>query len=148
MRSMAPWMVSWSRLQNLEALRQARLGGAEQREELVVLDLVMAVEVRQEHLQARREAGAEALRRHQAFAELARRSPSALPPIAAEAVVDVEPEARQLAEIDVIRPDLARIALEEDAEIVRPAGAGFDVEHCEACRLAWGSYKARSLPAS
>ena len=49
--------------------------------------------------------------------------------------MDAEPEARQLAEIDVALPDLARVALDEQAEFVGPAGPEIEVEGHEECSL-------------
>ena len=114
-------------LEDLEAALQPPLGGDEDREILVVLDLVMAVEVRQEHVEARREPGAEMGRRHPPLAEFAGRGVE-LAGEAAEAVVDVEPELRHRADLVARRPGRAREAVEEEPQLVRPAGAGFEVE--------------------
>ena len=96
----------------------------------------MAFQALQEELQARRESAAEAVRRERTFAEirirLLKRSAEA-----AKAVVAVEPEARHLAEVLVLVPDLARIEGEEHAKLRRPAVAcvEFEAQGAETRRL-------------
>jgi hypothetical protein len=67
------------------------------------------------------------LRRDQTFAELAGGALQ-LHAGAAEAVVNLQPETGQAGEIDVIWPGLARVALEDEAEFCRPAGAAVQIE--------------------
>ena len=114
-------------LEDLEAPDQTRLGGAEERKELMVLDLMVAVQMGQHRLQARRQPRPELLGGQAAFAELGRRRGERAAEVA-EAVVDLQPEARHRAEIGVTGPDLARVAVKEQPEIGRPALSGIEVE--------------------
>jgi hypothetical protein len=122
-------------LEHLEAAQQPRLRPSEDREELVVLDRVVALEMAEERLQPRPEPGAVLGRRQPSLAEIGgalgerhRR--------AAEAVVDAKPEAGEFAEVGVPLPDSAGIALDEELEVVGPAGALVEVE---------GSWRGREL---
>ena len=114
-------------LEDVKAADEARLGRVEQREELEILDLMVPMEVGEQHVQAGSEPGLVGRRRHQAFAEF--EGPCLkLAAEVAEAVMDLQPEAGHGAEIGMARPDLARKAIEENPEVVGPAGAGVEVE--------------------
>ncbi len=114
-------------LENLEAPGQPRLGGREKRKELVVLDRMMALQPAEELAEAAGIPGPIVDHLDPAFAEI-------LADIlqfaaeAAELIMDMEPETRHLAEIDVVRPNLARIGVEEYPEVVRPAFSGIEVK--------------------
>ncbi len=63
-------MAWWVALQHVEAARQSRLGGTENREIMQVLDLVVHVELRQQKLQPRNEVKREFSGRQHTVAEL------------------------------------------------------------------------------
>ena len=108
--------------QHVEAARQPRLGGAEDREIVQVLDLVMHVELRQQELQPRHELAREFGRRQRALAELRLDRLDHTGQFAKHGVAR-QPEPRHLAEIGVALPLLARITRDQHAQIVRPAAA-------------------------
>ena len=112
-------------LQHVKAGDQPRLSRTEYGEELEILNPVMAVEVIEERLQARSKDRAEALRRQQPLPELGG-APLQRFAVGAEVIVDAQPEAGELPQIDVILPDLARILLQQYAKVRRPPGSGVD----------------------
>ena len=114
-------------LEHGEAVRELRLGGLEDREIVQVLDLVMGVELLQEELQARRKPGAEVLRGGRPLAKR-RGGVGQRARDLAEHVVPLQPELRHAAEIGVALPHLARIAVGEQAQLGRPAGARIERE--------------------
>ena len=120
MRAMSAWMAWWSLFQHVEAARQAVIGGAEDREVMQVLDLVMHVELLQQELQPRhqqaRETPAPAAGRRGNRRSMRLDHAGKL----AEHGVARQPEARHLAEIGVGLPLLARVAL--DAARASPRG--------------------------
>ena len=110
-------------LEHVEAADEAFLGHPEDRKIVAILDVVMALQLGEEDLQARREEAREPIGRKHPFTKL-RRGRSERAAEIAETAMPVEPKACRFAEIGVARPDLARIFHEQDGEIRRPAARG------------------------
>ena len=100
--------------QHVEAARQALVGGAEDREVVKVLDLVMRLELRQQELQARHELAREVRRRQPALTKFGLDRADHAGELA-EHVVARQPETRHLAEIGVAVPLLARVFCQQHA---------------------------------
>jgi hypothetical protein len=115
--------VDFASVEEVDAARKPRLGLAEKREVMIVLDLMMAVELGEEELQVAGEPALE-LRGLAALVE------GLLGALAdqlielAEHVVALQPQPRQLAEIGVTLPAFPRILPQKEPELfVEPAGA-------------------------
>ena len=113
--------------QHVEAARQAFIGGTEDREIVVVLDLVVDVELRQQELQPRHELAREFGGRQAATAEVSFDHAQHIRQLA-EHVVARQPEPRHAAEIGMTLPLLTRIFRQQDEHVLRPAIAGGERE--------------------
>ncbi len=114
-------------LQHVETARQALVGGAEDREIVVVLDLMMDVELRQQELQPRHELVREFGGRQPATAEVRFDHAQHVRQLAKH-VVARQPEPRHAAEIGVALPLLARVFHQQHAHLLRPAVAACERE--------------------
>ena len=108
--------------QHVEAARQPLVGGAENREIMQILDLVVDAELLQQELQPRHKLAREFGRRQRAVAEL-RLDGADHGGQLAKHVVARQPEARHLAQIGVALPLLARETRDQHAQLLRPAAA-------------------------
>ena len=114
-------------LQHLETTGEPRLRRLEDRKVVKVLDLVVRVELLQEELQPGRKPGPEVLRARSPIAEgggcfLER------PGDVAEHVVPREPKLRHGAEIGMSLPHRARIAVDQEPQLGRPAVSDIECE--------------------
>jgi hypothetical protein len=114
-------------LEHVEAMGEACLGGLKHREIVQILDLVMRIELLQEELQPRRKPGAEVLRGRSPGAK-SRGGRLERAGDLAEHVVALQPELRHGPEIGVGAPERARVAVDQQAQVGRQAGAGVEGE--------------------
>ncbi len=108
--------------QHVKAARQPRIGGAEDREIMQILDLMMNVELVQHELQPRHELAREFRGRKLPGAKLRRDLLNHRRQLAKHGVAR-QPEARHFAKIGMGVPLLARITREQHAQILRPAAS-------------------------
>ncbi len=108
--------------QDVEAARQPLVSSAEDREVMVVFDLVVDLELRQQELQPRHEDAREFCRRQPPLAKPGLYLADHVGQFTKH-VMTRQPEARHAAEIGVALPLLARITRQQHAQFVRPAVA-------------------------
>ena len=113
--------------QHVEATGEPRLRRLEDRKVMQVLDLMVRVELLQEELQPGRKPGAEFWGRRGPVSECGSRLLERCGNVAKH-VVAREPELRHDAEIGMPLPNLARIAVDQEPQIGRPAIAGIERE--------------------
>ena len=114
-------------LQHVEAAGEPRLRRLEDRKVMQVLDLMVGIELLQEELQPGRKPGAEVRGRRGPVAKCGGRLLQRCGNIA-EHVMAREPELRHGAEIVVSLPHRARVAVDQEPQIGRPAVAGVERE--------------------
>src|SRR5438270_6893489 len=112
-------------LQHVEAVGEAVFRSLEHRKVMQVLDLVMGVELLQEKLQPRRKPGAEVLGAGRAGVKRGRSFSQCRADLAKHGMA-LQPELRHGAEVGMAAPPRARITVDQQAQIRRPARAAVE----------------------